>query len=55
MAGSLVRILLLLSLALVVLSADYYKTLGVKKNASDKEIKKAYRVRQSALNRLEPR
>lgn len=26
-----------------VLSADYYKTLGVKKNANKKELKKAYR------------
>jgi preprotein translocase subunit Sec63 len=28
---------------LLVSSADYYKLLGVRKNASDKEIKKAYR------------
>ena len=32
--------LLLIGLAL---SADYYKTLGVKKNANKKELKKAYR------------
>ena len=55
MTGSLLRILLLLSFVLAVLSADYYKVLGVKKTASDKEIKKAYRVRQSRSLFADPR
>ena len=55
MTGSLLRILLLLSFMLAVLSADYYKVLGVKKNASEKEIKKAYRVRQSRSVRNDAR
>jgi DnaJ-class molecular chaperone len=38
-----ISVLFFLLLLGIVLSADYYKTLGVKKNASKKELKKAYR------------